>query len=152
LIDQLQQKGVKPPSRVWVNFFVECSNLNLGDGRKVEPDRIRCGTRAKIEKFFEDHRDLIRSYPNELIFGGDETKINIHKIYNCVMPNQGGIEIEELDKQIPHITGMMVHSATGATVLSFVIGALLRNLRKDIIELVLSGRVWITAFQNGWQT
>jgi hypothetical protein len=28
----------------------------------------------------------------------------------------------------------------------------LRNLRKDIIELVLSGRVWITAFQNGWQT
>jgi hypothetical protein len=78
--------------------------------------------------------DLIRPDRNELILAGDETMINIHKVYKCFVPEHGGIAMEEPGKQIPHIAGMIMHSATGATVPPFVIAPLLRTPTKNIIE------------------
>jgi hypothetical protein len=152
LCEQFEKMDVDPPSRSWINFFSDEKGLKLKFAQPIDPARLSSACHSKIQRFFDQFGSLMRSYPKELVFGCDETMINLIKTTKCVVPNKA-TPITEREKQIHHITMMLAHSCGGAKVPPYILVPNLKKESADIQELKSSvGEVWFCSSKSGWQT
>jgi hypothetical protein len=86
--------------------------------------------------FFRKIGDLIRSLPPQLIFGADETMINLNKAHNSVIDSSIAFSIEEMDDRISHINVMLSQSVAGSTVLPFVILPQLQHAPDNRLDII----------------
>jgi hypothetical protein len=152
IADGLLQKGVVEPSRTWLNRFAEAFDLKLKYSRPIVTDRFSNGTRTKLSDFFEKFESLIRSFPPHLIFGADETMVDLNKVHKSVVDSSASISIEEMDDKISLISVMLSHRAAGRTVPPFVIPPKLQQAAFDMASVMGSFEVWVASSANGWQT
>jgi hypothetical protein len=151
LIGKADSKNVAPPSRSWVNFFATNHGFELKNVRRVDPLRIAAATTEKVGAFFDEFQDLISRYPPELIFGADETMIDLHRVYKCIInPEYRNVQTEPAT--LPHISAMLAHCCSGMRLPPFVIIPEQKKPTPDIIDVMRSRDFWLCAGQNGWQT
>jgi serine/threonine protein kinase len=149
---ELENTQIDPPSRSWINFFSSDNELKLKFSRSIDSNRLSAACYSKIQNFFNNFGVVLRSYPRELVFGCDETMIDLTKTTKCVVPINS-IPVNEAEKQIPHLTMMLAHSCGGAKVPPFILVPNLRKESPDIRELKSAiGEAWLCASDSGWQT
>jgi hypothetical protein len=152
LAREFQRIEIEPPSRNWINFFTEGTGLALKFVRPIDPTRLSAGCRSKISNFFEQFAPLLQSYHRELIFGCDETMIDITRFTKCVVRNPT-TPICDREEKIPHITMMCAHCCGGSKVPPFVLVPKLEKESHDIEELKSAiGEAWLASSESGWQT
>jgi serine/threonine protein kinase len=141
---------VIPPSRPWVNSFAQKCALVLKYLPQIDLNRLTGATIQKISAFFDEFENVIPQYPPQMIFGADETMVDLHRVYKHVV-TEGGGQVVSAEKELPHISGMMAHSCGGARVPPFVIVPKLQNPTPDLIDIVQNQQAWLVSSPKGWQ-
>ena len=139
------------PSVSWVKLFAARNDLSIKTSLAICVDRILGCRRQIIEKFYNDHSELIQNTPDELKLFADETMLNGNKAMKVITPNEVHATYVP-DVPFPHITAILTHSAVGKAFKPFVILPGLKTSTPDIDALKTNDSMYICSNAKGWMT
>jgi hypothetical protein len=135
-----------------LNLHVATFGLSLKNCWRIPRDRLSNGTKDKTSSFFEEFQQRLQSFPPELVFGADETMVNINRKYKAVTEERMAISVEAFENQLPHIRVMRTHSAAGAMVSPFVILPQLQEPTANVLVIMEHFKAWVGSSAQGWQS
>ena len=152
LASKFQTEDIEPPSRSWVSQFSKKYDLKVSKIRNIDEKRILNCTKEKIQKFYEENRNIITQTPQELIFGADECMIDGHKSLKVLTKHETKEGLNKLAESFPHITAMFAHSASGVSLPPYIILANMKRASHEIQDILRGKSSWIVSTKSGWQT
>jgi hypothetical protein len=152
MADHRQAEIIRMPSRTWVANFCEANGIDLKNRREIAADRISGGYREHIAGYFIKFGPLIQSYPPELVFGADESMLDTIPRSKVAVPKGTREAIEIDESEFPHITAMLCHSPSGASMPPFFLIPKLLALPAELESLSIGGRCYIASSPKGWMT
>lgn len=155
-IDQMEPEArEKFPKNLRKNYIYELSRqLKLNPKKPVieEKDRNKCSTTETVHDFFEYTytEEMIQDVPPQLILNADETSVEVSLPKKVLVPDKKQ-DAKSIDKFSisSHISAMITINATGDDFPPYVLIPL-KNIPKDLLSSVASGKITIGGSPNGW--
>lgn len=155
-IDEMEPEArEKFPKNLRKNYIYELSRqINLNPKKPVleEKDRNKCSTSETVHDFFEYTytEEMIQDVPPQLVLNSDETSVEVSLPKKVLVPEkkQEGKSIDKFSIS-SHISAMVTINASGDDFPPYVLVPL-KNVPKDLLTFVASGKITIGGSPNGW--
>lgn len=142
LADELEDDDLEEPVRSWLNEHLEDFDAKIRAARAVDFDRfISCSKDVLIPYLELLYSILSDSHPT-LIFGGDESSLELKLKKKCVIPSNVKEFMIRNSVGLPHFSVMFCSNCIGKSVPLYIMIPDLENCPIEVQPFIESGLLW----------